>query len=291
MFKRHIIVLIALFALQACGNLPQPFRPLPDSSSALLTNPRGAGIGVLAPTGIKKDAATQIARKIATNLQNRDIPSELVEKVGTVGFTLEGNLREETSTVSNTSLIFDWRLLNRSGEINQRLGQTTVVNSEDWRDGDAQALGLIAKDISAQLISMFALPLDNQTLEQPVSRWEGITVSIQRPQNAPGDGAQALGRALANRLSSEGFKPAENRPDVVLGALVDVSPYDSTLEDVIVVWQVLTAEGDMLGDVRLDNRIPLGALDGAWGLAAEAIVEAALPGILEIIASRFDPAR
>lgn len=291
MHRRLVLAALPLSILQGCGNLPQPFRPLPNSSPPPLTNPRGAGIGVLPPTGIEADASDDIAARIATDLQDREILSQTVDRVGTLGFTLEGNLRDKVSGNLTTTLTFDWRLLTRNGQISQRLEQTTEVDSAEWVSGFPEPRRRIADDISSQLVMMFAPPVETIAPAAPSSPWAGISISIQRPQNAPGDGAEALGIALANRLGAAGFKPADDRPDVVLGALVDLSPYDAVQQEVAIVWQVLNADGEILGDVRLDNRIPAGSLDGAWGLAAEAIVEAAWPGILEIISSSFGRAR
>jgi len=72
---------------------------------------------------------------------------------------------------------------------------------------------------------------------------------------------------------------------------VSVIQYDAGQDDVAIVWQILNADGQNLGEVRLDNRIPRGELDGPWGMIAEAIVDGALPGLLEIIAKTTDPRR
>lgn len=242
-------------------------------------------MGVLPPDGFKDETAHQIATWITAELQSREVLAETVDRVGVLGFTLEGNLREETQNGPITIFTLDWRLLNRAGEVIERLDQQIGVDSVSWRNGDIETRELIALDIASQLALMIAPPTENAVEPEPQSQWASIAVSIQRPRNAPGDGAQALGRALANRLRIEGFKPATDTPDVTIGALIDVTPYDSAQDDIAIVWQVLTATGENIGEVRLDNRIPRGELDGTWGIVADAIVDAAVPGILDIIAS------
>ena len=76
-----------------------------------------------------------------------------------------------------------------------------------------------------------------------------------------------------------------DKPDYFIAGTVSVSRYDSVQDDIAVIWQVLSADGQGLGEVRLDNRIPTGELDGSWSMVAEAIIDAALPGIIEIIAA------
>lgn len=285
LYRPAFIVLISCLILQACGNLPQPFRRFPESSNPLLANPSGLAVGVLAPDGFDEETADQIAAWITAELQSREVLAEAVERAGVLGFTLEGNLRDESSNRSTTTLTLDWRLLNRSGEIIERMDQRIDIDSTAELTGRVEPGELIAIDIATQLSLMIAPPVENTIPQEPQSQWANIAVSIQRPQNAPGDGAQALGIALANRLSTEGFKPATGTPDIVISAIIGVVPYDATQDDITIVWQVLSAAGENIGEVRLDNRIPRGELDETWGLVADAIVDAAVPGILDIIAS------
>lgn len=291
MLSRRTIIFLGCLALQACGSLPQPFRPLPDSSNRLLTNPSGVGVGILPPAGIDDDVAAYMASWIATDLQRREILAEAVGRAGTLGFTLEGNLRDETRNGLETVVYFDWRLLNRSGEIVRRLNQSTTVETTAWLNSEVSTHNQIASNIASELAMMIAPQVEGPARQEPVSQWANVAVTIQRPQNAPGDGAQALGVALANRLGAEGFKPATDNPDIVLGAVVEVIPFDSAQDDISVIWQVLAPSGEMLGEVRLDNRIPRGDLDGAWGPVAGAIVDAGLPGILDIIGSTLESLR
>lgn len=272
-------------SLQACGNVPQPFRPVSNAPPQRLTMPGITGIGVLPPAGLDADTADYIAEVISADLQGREVLAEAVDRAGMLSLTLEGNLRETVQNDQITTITLDWRLLNRSGEIVERIEQDLRVNSRDWADKNIIAADQIAADMSGRLAAMFAPATRGTTQTASISQWADIAVSIQRPKNAPGDGAQALGRALANRLGAEGFTPATDTADFVLGAVVSVNQYDAAQDDITVVWQVLTPNEENLGEVRLDNRIPRGSLDGSWDFVAEAIVEAAFPGILEIIAS------
>jgi uncharacterized lipoprotein YmbA len=272
--------------LTSCGNVPQPFRRAPTSSNPLLANPSGAGIGIVAPVGIDHDAADYIAEWIAEDLRRREIPAEAVRRTGILSFTLEGNLREATEDALSTTLIFDWRLLNRLGQIVERLDQTIVVDTLAWNSAEESTRDLIARNMSEQMAQLLAPPLAITPIQKPTSPWAGLSVTIQKLEGAPGDGAQALGRAMANRLAKEGLTPAGRTADIIVAATVSVTRYDASQDDVAIIWQILGPNGQSLGDVRLDNRIPHGELDGPWGFIADAIVDSALPGLLEIIAAR-----
>jgi hypothetical protein len=62
-------------------------------------------------------------------------------------------------------------------------------------------------------------------------------------------------------------------------------------DDIAIIWQVLDQDRQSMGEVRLDNRIPRGELDGAWGMIAEAVVDGAMPGLLEIISETIKTKR
>lgn len=277
--------------LTACGNVPQPFRRADSFSNPLLANPSGAGIGVVPPVGIDSAAATYIAERIAEDLREREIPAEAVDRTGILSFTLEGNLWDSTEDGSATVLTFNWRLLNRLGQIVERLDQDVYVETTPWTSGSTIEQNHVADDIAIRLAVLLAPPIDTQPIETPASPWNGLTATIQKPVMAPGDGAQSLGNAMASRLAREGFEPATGIPDVIFAATVSVTQYDAAQDDVAIIWQILNAEGQNLGEVRLDNRIPRGELDGPWGMIADAIVDSALPGLLEIVAKTTDPRR
>ncbi len=188
-------------------------------------------------------------------------------------------------------MTLNWRLLNRLGQIVERLDQDVYVETAPWVEGSITEQNHVADDIAVRLAVLLAPPVTTQPVEIPLAPWTGLTATIQKPVSAPGDGAESLGNAMASRLAREGFKPATGTPDVIFAATVSVAQYDAGQDDVTIIWQILTPGGQNLGEVRLDNRIPRGELDGPWGMIAEAIVDGAVPGLLEIIAKTTDPRR
>ena len=241
------------------------------------------GIGVVPVKGVSDLVASDLSERVADALSQRDIPAQFVGQVGRLGFSLEGNMKGTTVADGITSIEFYWRLTDRSGDIVQCVNQTVRIDEHSWMLGSENSSDLIAQDIATQLVALIAPPI---TVATPTaSPWQGLTITIQPPKEAPGDGATALSRALANRIAQQGFEPAVDKPDYFIAGTVSVSRYDSVQDDIAVIWQVLSADGQDLGEVRLDNRIPTGELDGSWSMVAEAIIAAALPGILEIIAA------
>jgi len=103
---------------------------------------------------------------------------------------------------------------------------------------------------------------------------------------APGDGEQALERALSNRLLDQGFavtgRPAANAYEIQ--GTVRFTPATRGKESVRIDWTVFGPEGARLGNVTQVKIIRKGSLDRRWGAAADAAADAAAQDILKLLA-------
>jgi hypothetical protein len=102
---------------------------------------------------------------------------------------------------------------------------------------------------------------------------------------APGDGEQALKRALSNRLQDEGFAirsmPAADAYEIQ--GMVRLAPAARGKEDVRIDWTIFGPEGTRLGNVTQVKEIRKGSLDRHWGAAADAAADAAAHDILKLL--------
>jgi hypothetical protein len=102
---------------------------------------------------------------------------------------------------------------------------------------------------------------------------------------APGDGEQALERALSNRLLEEGFAisstPAVDAYEIQ--GMVRLAPAAGGKESVRIDWTIFGPEGTRLGNVTQVNEIRRGSLDRHWGSAADAAADAAAHDILKLL--------
>jgi hypothetical protein len=102
---------------------------------------------------------------------------------------------------------------------------------------------------------------------------------------APGDGEQALSRALSNRLLDRGFA-ITGTPTVKayeIQGTVRLSPTERGKESVRIDWTVFGPEGTRLGIVTQTKVIRKGSLDRKWGAAADAAADAAAQDILKLL--------
>lgn len=102
---------------------------------------------------------------------------------------------------------------------------------------------------------------------------------------APGDGEQALERALSNRLLDQGFAitstPAVDAYEIQ--GTVRMAPAERGKEAIRIDWTIFGPEGTRLGNVTQMRVIRKGSLDRRWGAAADAAAEAATQDILKLI--------
>jgi hypothetical protein len=102
---------------------------------------------------------------------------------------------------------------------------------------------------------------------------------------APGDGEQALERALSNRFLNEGFTvtgtPQVNAYEIQ--GTVRLSPAERGKENIRIDWTIFGPEGTRIGNVTQVKVIRKGSLDRHWGTAAEAAADAAAQDILKLL--------
>lgn len=272
--------LATLLALTACTDVPRPFKPLEGDAIPLPETPSTLGIGVLPVSGLTEPIDTQFAEKVAEALRDVEFPAEAVRRAEYPGFSLVGEVSEPAGP-NGTQATIKWALNNKAGLPVHQFQSVAFIAQADLEGGGNDEMDRAAQDVAAQITAILS---DQVPIARvPALPGTGITVRIQPPIDSPGDGDTALVRVLANRLMRQGFEPAAQEPDFVIAGSVSVTAYDSVQDDIAIVWQVADRSGQALGDVRLDNRIPKGALDGGWGMVAEAVVDSAFPGLLDII--------
>lgn len=102
---------------------------------------------------------------------------------------------------------------------------------------------------------------------------------------APGDGNQALSRALDSALARRVPTATWLRDDgyKVEGSVVTASRADGRT-DVSIRWVVTSAEGETLGEVNQKNATDAAQIAGRWGKLAESAAEAAAEGVMALLA-------
>jgi hypothetical protein len=102
---------------------------------------------------------------------------------------------------------------------------------------------------------------------------------------APGDGEQALTKALYDALAARGVKQASfSDTDVYeIQVIVRLEADKGGKQNVKINWIVFDAEGNTLGHVSQTKSVRKGSLDKVWGPAAKAAANAASGEIMELL--------
>jgi hypothetical protein len=105
---------------------------------------------------------------------------------------------------------------------------------------------------------------------------------------APGDGKQALERAISNRLLDKGFT-VTGTPQLGAYEIQGVArlfPAERGKETIRIDWTIFGPEGTRLGNVTQTKVIRKGSLDRHWGAAADAAASAALQDMMQYLPQR-----
>ena len=301
--SKKLVALTLVLLLAACGNVPQPFRdgPKVTTDNPLLDVPTAVGIAVLPVRGAPAPLNTQISAAVATRLQTFEIPAEPVSVNRGLGFTLEGEARPAETTETDISLVVTWTLRSRRGANVRTYRQVVTVPTASWREGNPELATKLGNDAAlamGDLINGIAIPAQGPlgapganvaTLEaKPATPMPAFpTVSVKPVEGAPGDGRESLRLAVLQSLNDNGVRRDDINPQIVLNCQMTSTPYDSSNQKVEIVWRAVGRDGKELGSVKLDNTIPIGALDGPWGPTAFAVAGAALNDLLTLLASNM----
>jgi hypothetical protein len=288
---RALVVIVGLVLLGACGAVPQPFRDTPKvtTDNPLLDVPTAVGIAVLPVRGAPAPLDMQISTAVAMRLQSLEIPAEAARENLGLGFTLDGEARPVEAVSGDGSTVVTWTLRSRRGAAVRSYRQ--VVPADAWRAGNTETatqLGNEAALAIGDMLNGIAPPAQgpfvaDAAVPPPTPRFPKVT--IKQVEGAPGDGRESLRLAVLASLSTNGVPRDDVTPDVTLTCTLTIAPPEGNLQRVEILWRAIGRDGRELGTVKLDNAIPVGALDGVWGPTAFAIADAAANDLLTLLAS------
>jgi hypothetical protein len=276
-------------ALIGCGPLPQPFRggPSATSNNPLLDVPTAVGIAVLPINGAPEPFGAQLGAAIAERLRVLEIPAEAVPYNAGLGFSLEGHVNFLDRSQNGIAAEIVWTLRSRAGALSGTEQQNIEIPEDAWLDGDTPTATRLSENAASAVLAM--LGGDVAPVRAPPPRTVAAptlpSVSVRPVESALGDGRESLMLAVLQSLALNGVHRDDIDPDVILNCKVVSTPYNDRLQRVEIIWRAQLRDGTELGTMKLDNTIPIGALNGPWGSTAFAIADAAAPNLLNLLAS------
>ena len=175
-----------------------------------------------------------------------------------------------------------WELRDPSGRRIGERAERVDAPAADWEAGKDDAVARLAAASAAQLAGLLQ--------DEPAAETEigGRTrVAIGGVAGAPGDGNEALARAVTELLKKQDLAimtDPQAKADLVLDADVAVAKPKAGKQNVKIVWHVRRKDGGEIGTVGQENDVPAGLLNGPWGDVAYMVAVSAQDGIMTLVA-------
>ncbi len=124
---------------------------------------------------------------------------------------------------------------------------------------------------------------------QPVTK--RLTARLGTFAGLPGDGNQALLRALKGALERRGLLVVGEGGDVVVTPILRLEAATADGVPMSFTWAVTTIDGLALGQAQQKGSAPLSQINGNWGRLARDIAEGGADGIVQVVQSAFTKGR
>jgi hypothetical protein len=110
------------------------------------------------------------------------------------------------------------------------------------------------------------------------------SVAVVAIQGAKGAGNRELVSAVAAEFKKAGWPVSSKRNarTIQISAKITFAKHPDG-ELITIVWYVKTPDGRPMGDVKQENVVPAGSVNGGFGEAAPIIAEGAASGIFELV--------
>ena len=124
--------------------------------------------------------------------------------------------------------------------------------------------------------------------EPPPASWGRPAFLIKPVKGAPGDGNQALTKAMKSALRKRDITVTEDprQAGYVIEGRVEISNPVGGRQQAKIVWAVNTVAGEEIGKAVQENTVKAGSLNRTWGRVADIVTNAAVAGIQELFGAK-----
>ena len=276
--RAFVVGLVAALLATACQPPPRPFAS--DRPNPLLDAPESAGVVVEPITGLPDETAAELREVVIEALQNgRILASKGPGNRASLRLKADGTVAGPEGAAARGYI--EWQLLDAEGRQLTTFESTSVLRPGTIAQDNARSLENIVRRVSQSLAtSRVAARSAGREAPRPA-----IAVSVLPVEGAPGDGREALARALQLMLRNNGVKVAEtvDADGLLVFGQATVTPVDLGRERVDLDWMVKWPDGREAGRVSQSNEIPAGLLRRRWGEIALAAADGAAVGIAALV--------
>ncbi|HET6605461.1 MAG TPA: hypothetical protein VFG62_02250 [Rhodopila sp.] len=280
-------LLMTLFGLSACGDLPEPFLGNPGATARRLAKPPAPLLAVTPGTDtLLTDKANQdLADQMAKALQATEVPAMVRTKPEKTDWRLVTTAKQANNMVSP-----QFTVVNPDGkEEGKAVGEPVPV--AEWASASPQMLQQIAAEAAPRVGAVLTSIRVAHEKADPNSLYNRqAKVMVAEVTGAPGDGNDSLTRQMRARLAVLGpiVLTTPTDADFIVKGKVAVAPLPAHKERVEIQWSVTNPAGDERGKVVQLNEIPAGTLDHYWGDVAVVVAAEASNGVNDVIRRQSD---
>ena len=280
--KRRFLAGLALLALAACGDLPQPYRGNPGGMAGRLVAPPPYRVAVPRPeaamlSGTESEA---LARAIAQALLRREVPA-VAEDPLPLDWRLSVDMRLEGNRVVPRYALFD------PDGAPQGVAEGSAIPARDWSRPNAALLADVANDAARRAADLLlrAEAARKSSAPSALTAAGPPRVYLLPVRGAPGDGNESLTARMREALGDYGILAQDVADGAGFAAdgRVNVVSTRRGMQRVEILWIVSRRDGQDLGRVLQMNEIPAGLLDRFWGDIAFAAAAEAAGGVQRVI--------
>lgn len=276
---RLISSLLLGLGLISCGDLTRPFEHHPGSDPNPLLEPGFAfDLGIDPVLGATPTMGRSLAQAVVRELEAFEIAAT-ADPARSGRYLLEGRAEPNPDDSGSPYIqVIHWTLRDPRGGIVGDFSQGVKGDREYWLDehpGLVQVIGRVAAEAVAGILE------EDRAARPSAARRPGGGLLVRPVQGAPGDGDEALTRAVRLAMITAGRSLVEDPGEAsyVVEGTVAVDPPAEGRQRVTVVWTVRSGDGGVIGRATQENTVPEHSLDGEWGQMAVLVVAAALEGI------------
>ncbi|MEQ9328240.1 MAG: hypothetical protein RJQ21_13200 [Rhodospirillales bacterium] len=277
MLRRLLILVLTGLLLTACGDLPKPFSERAHvENNPLIELKDSPGIFIQPVGGMSEDASNALRTAIKDRLFERNVPSAL-ETGSRYQYRLIGSVAAEPEPKLMIRMQITWRLFDPQGRELDRFVQSVEAEHLSWVIHEPTLMTKIAEVVAGEI----APSVQDEAVEQ-ARTVEEVIIFSEEVTGAPGTGNKDLTISMRAALRRIGFRLTEKEEEaayLVQGA-VELTPDGERSEKVSIRWHLVrNSDGELLGTVSQNNKIPAGALDGRWGAIAYDIAQGGIAGL------------
>ena len=313
--RRHVVTLLLLLTLAACGQSPRPFEH-DDSEAPVRQMPQDkVELAVAPPKNMPPGMANRVAAALAIELQSYGIVATV--QPATAPIQVSGTMSTRDAD-SGIEVQIDWRI-DGAPKSQDPATSRTRARPEDYAEASERLVSRIAQQAAPRVATLVGKPPTFQARSPgqvaagmsvaeepppdvgaamaaanvpgsaptppPQQQQQQVRVMVAPVTGAPSDGNRQLYSGMRRALGSSKIVIVDAAgPDVftVVGA-VNLTPIDDRTGRLVIKWLLKDPAGKNVGDLEQANPVPLAAAKGSWAGFGDIVATAASEGVLELL--------